>query len=94
MITPFLDSVSAAFKAQQRLQTMLEEYRQLDQTLSEQVTQNVGLVAANRQVRHKHCHRRLSSTFLKRNDEEVVRSPCTDLDATLSLTSTRLNWTT
>ena len=29
---------------------MLEEYRQLDQTLSEQVTQNVGLVAANRQV--------------------------------------------
>tara|TARA_B110000208_G_C11352275_1_gene278012 strand:+ start:98 stop:403 length:306 start_codon:yes stop_codon:yes gene_type:complete len=36
-------------KSQSRVERMMEEYRQLDQILKEQVQDNVGLVAANRQ---------------------------------------------
>ena len=39
----------ASVKAEKRMSTLMKEYRNLDQTLAEQVSENVGLVACNRQ---------------------------------------------
>jgi hypothetical protein len=41
----------SSMKSQERLTQLMEEYRLLDQRLAEQVRENVGLIAANRQYR-------------------------------------------
>ena len=38
-------------RGQERLKKMMEEYRDIDRRLRDQVTENVGLVASNRQYK-------------------------------------------